>query len=400
MRLKIVATAIVFATIVAATIVATLLASTVTVQGFALPQKTPLVAGDYGQAPFHDDNSLSTANIWSDDYLFKGLTSVDYLGKVRDLPAAEYLGSMFPGTWLAGRSPGSPEDKAEYLGFTYVRSGAPAPDGLFYTGERSGGRRIYVSADGYSPPGMPGLIFLRDNGSYTAYSLADAPPVYAYVLYGAFNVNESVRFGMVNNGGSSLELMNAAPFEIQRKEGGTWQTVFSPMAAQVITPVQNGTAKEWRWDQRLDDDAVATFGDYRVLIAGKYPATFRLAPDTPAVERSGADYDRFTVTSVADASPIPAEFRKAYPSPSADTREDIASIMLFKAKALGLDPASLRKAIDASGTGKLPCLAVYAKFEGRPAWIIAFSPGADTSIMSVPDVYAVDESSGNAVYRP
>jgi len=391
MRLKIVAMAIVIALVVL----------TAAVQAFGAPLQMPFVAGDYGQRLYQDYDSVSPAEGYSDDQPFKGLTSVDYLGKVRDRLAAGDLSSMFPGTWLAGRSPGAPTDRAEYLGFTYVRSGAPAPDGdLFYTGERYGGRHIYVSAAGYSPPGMPGLIFLQDGDRYTAYSLADTPPVYAYVLYGAFNVNESVMFGMVNNGGSSLELMNAAPFEIQRKEGDTWRTVFSPMAAQVITPVQNGTTREWHWDQHLDDNSAASFGDYRVLIAGKYAATFRLAPDTPAVERSGADYDRFTVTSVADASAIPAEFGKAYPSPSADTRGDLVSIMQFKAKALGLDPVSLRKAIDSSGTGKLPRLAVYAKFEGRPAWIIAFSPGAGASAMSVPGVYAVDEASGTAVYRP
>ena len=390
MRLKIVAIAIVIA----------LVASTVIVQGFAIPQKMPFIAGDYGQRLSGDYDSVSQYFGQGNDNLFKGLTSMDYLGKVRDLPAG-YLSSMFPGTWLAGRSSGAPADKAEYLSFTYVRSGAPAPAGnLFYTGEQSGGRRIYVSAAGYSPPGMPGLIFLRDgdSDSYTAYSLSDAPPVYAYVLYGAFNVNESVRFGMVNNGGSSLDLMNAAPFEIQRKEGGSWRTVFSPMAAQVITPVQNGTAKEWQWDQRLDDDSAAPLGDYRVLVAGKYATPFRLTSDTPAVERSGADYDRFTVTSVANTSVIPQAFGKAYPSPTADTREDIVSTMQFKAKMLGLDPDGLRKAIDAAGTDALPCLAVYARFEGRPAWIIAFSPVAGAPDMSGTGVYAVDEASGNAMY--
>jgi hypothetical protein len=396
MRLKIVAAAI-----VAATIVATLLASTVTVHGFALPAKMPFIAGDYGQMPFYDGNSVSTHDVYGNDNFFKGLTSVDYLGKVRDLSGTGRLSSMFPETWLAGRSSGAPEDRAEYLGFTYVRSGAPAPAGnLFYTGEQSGGRRIYVSAAGYSPPGIPGLIFLRYGDRYTAYSLSDAPPVYAYVLYGAFNANESVRFGMVNNGGGSLDLMNAAPFEIQRKDGGTWRTVFAPVAAQVITPVQNGTAKEWQWDQLLDDESAAPIGDYRVLIAGKYAASFRLASDTPAVERSKADYDRVSVTSVADNSVIPQAFGKAYPSPSADTREDIVSIMQFKARALGLDPASLRRAIDATGTGALPCLAVYARFEGRPAWIIAFSSGAGTSAIPGTGVYAVDEASGDVVHKP
>ncbi len=350
---------------------------------------------------FHDHNSVNAPEVNSDEQLFKGLTSVDYLGKIRDLSGTGHLSSMFPGTWLAGGSSGAPGNKAEYLGFTYVRSGTPAPAGnLFYTGEHSGGRRVYVSAAGYSPPGMPGLIYLRDGDSYNAYSLSDAPPVYAYVLYGAFNANESVRFGVVNNGGSSLELMNAAPFEIQRKEGGTWHSVFAPMAAQVITPMQNGTAKEWQWDQRLDDDSAAPAGDYQVLIAGKYAASFRLASDTPAVERSNADYDRAGVMSVVDTSVIPQAFAKAYPSPSADTREDIVSIMQFKARALGLDPASLRKAIDAAGTAALPCLAIHAEYEGRPAWIIAFSPGAGATAMSGPVAYVVDEASGNVVHKP
>ena len=390
MRLKIVAVAIVIF----------LLASTVTVQGFAVPSKMPLVAGDYGQMPSHD-NSVSTPGSYGNDHLSEGLTSVDYLGSVRDLPGTGHLSSMFPWTWLAGGSPGAPEDRAEYLGFTYVRSGAPASAGdYFYTGEQYDGRNIYVSAAGHSPSGMPGLIFLRDGDSYTAYSLSDAPPVYAYVLYGAFNANESVRFGVANNGGSSLELMDAAPFEIQRKEDGTWHTVFAPVAAQVITPVQNGTVKEWQWDQRLDDESAAPFGDYRVLIAGKYAASFRLASDTPVVERSNADYDRVSITSVTGTGTIPQAFGKAYPSPSADTREDIVGIMQFKAKAQGLDPGSLRKAIDATGASALPCLAIRARFEGRPSWIIVFSSDARASAMSGPGIYAVDELSGSIIHRP
>ncbi|OPY29294.1 MAG: hypothetical protein A4E28_00977 [Methanocella sp. PtaU1.Bin125] len=393
MRLKIVAMVI--------AIVISLSVLTVAVQAFSFPQPVPPAAGDFAgrQRGYHDSPGPYFRQ--TDDHTFYGLTGVDYLGKARDLPDTGRFSSVFPGTWLAGRASGERDDRATYLGFAYVRSGAPAIAGdVLFTGERSGGRRVYVSADDYSPPGMPGRIFLRDGDRYTAYTLADPPPVYAYVACGAFNVNESVRFGMVNNGGDTLELMNAAPFEIQRKEGGTWRTVFTPVAAQVITPVRNGTAKEWQWDQQLDDLTAASTGDYRVLIAGEYAAAFRLAPDTPAVWRSNADFDRPAVTSLAVDSPVPAAFGKAYPSPSAEGREDVASIMQFKAKALGLDPASLRKAIEAAGGGGLPCLAVHARYEGRPAWVIVYSPGAGTSVVPEPYVYVTGDAPGNAVDRP
>lgn len=391
MRLKIVAMAIVTA----------LTVLTAAVQGSSFPMPVPLVAGDLGQRQPGEYDSPGPYFGKTDDNILSRLTSVDYLGRVRDLPDIDCLSSIFPGTWLAGGRSGAPEDTAIYLGFAYARSGAPVPDGeMLFTGERSGGRRVYVAADDDSPPGMPGRVFLRDGDRYTAYALADPPPVYAYVACGAFNTNESVRFGVANNGGDTLELMNAAPFEIQRKEGGTWRTVFTPVAAQVITPVRNGTAKEWQWDQRLDGLATAPTGDYRVLIAGEYAAAFRLAPDTPAVWRSNADYDRPAFTSLAADSPVPAAFGKAYPSPSAEAREDAVSIMQFKAKALGLDPASLRKAIEASGAEGLPCLAVHARYEGRPAWIIVYGPGAGASFVPEPSVYVTGDAGGNPAGRP
>jgi hypothetical protein len=345
-------------------------------------------------APYQGFTSVGPSWETGNDDLSQGLTGTDFLGQVRNLPVPDRLSSVFPGTWLAGRSAGSADDRAEYLGFTYVRSDEHVPaGGLYYTGERYDGKRIYVPASGYSPPGMPHMIFLRNGDSYVAYSLSGEPSVYAYVLYGAFNTNESVRFGLVNNGGDSLDLMNSAPFEIQQREGGAWHTVFSPVAAQVIVPMSNGTSREWQWNQHLDNDTLASFGDYRVLVSGRYAASFRLAPDTPAVERSLASYEKPEIASLADVSTVSRAFGKAYPSPSADTRKDIVSIMQFKARALGLDAAGLGNAINATGVDAPPCLAIYAQIEGRPSWIIAFSQGARATAMSGTTAYVVDESS-------
>jgi hypothetical protein len=75
-------------------------------------------------------------------------------------------------------------------------------------------------------------------------------------------------------------------------------------------------------------------------------------------------------------------------------KEDVISIMQYKAWALGLDPEQLRKAIVRAGEG-LPCIAVHAAYEGRPAWIILFSPASGASVAAI---YIIDDGTGQLVY--
>lgn len=371
-------------TVAAATIIFILTAAAFA-QGFASPGRM-LPAWDYKQGLSPGPGGFDVLKP------LQGITSVDYLGKIRRDFSLPGMSSMFPGTWL--HSAINTSDTADYLGFKYSRSGgSPQSGGLYYSGEQYGGRKIYIDT-GLNHAPVPDVIYLKDGNQFTAYSIQDRPPVYAYVRYSAYNRNESVGFGLANNGGSRIELMNAAPYVIQRNEGGNWKTVFSPVAAQVITPLENGTTKEWQWDQAPDQGVAAQTGDYRVLIDDRYAVQFRISTDVPAVERTDVSYDLPGLETAISSTTFMA-FAQDYGTSL--TREDTISLMQFKAAALGLDPEKLRAAIDAAAGSDVPCLAVHAWFQGQPAWIIAFCPGENAAAKA--GVYAVDEASDRILYQ-
>ncbi|HUL62727.1 MAG TPA: hypothetical protein VLT35_06655 [Methanocella sp.] len=324
-----------------------------------------------------------------------GLVSVDFLGQVRRQLDFGRLISLLPFPWSGGGAAG-PGEYARYLGFTYERSSASPQGRLYYTGEQYDGRRIYVSATDDRPGAVPDLVFLRDGAGYTGYAISGKPAVYAYVPYAAFNVNETVLFGLANDGPVAVVLPNAAPFEIRHKEGSAWRSAFNPVAAQVITKVPNGSRREWHWDQQADDGSSAPPGDYEARINGSYSVALRIAPDTPAVMTSAVDYDPVSVEAMAGSSPLPSAFRLAYPAPNGSQREDVISIMQYKAWALGLDPEALRAAIDAAGEAGLPCLAVHASFAGEPAWVVVFRP---SDRAGHGDAYVISDASGKVAFR-
>lgn len=318
-----------------------------------------------------------------------GFSSVDFLGQIRRQLDLGRLISLFPFSWSGSSATENPADRAQYLGFSYVRVNAtPLAGSFYYTGEQYEGRRIYVAATDKKPDGVPDHIFLGDGDHYLAYAISGRPAVYAYLPYGAFNTNETVRLGVANDGPGSVDLPNAAPYEIRHNESGVWRTIYSPMAAQVITPLGEGRRLAWQWDQRLDDGSLAPFGDYEVVIAHKYVVPFRIAGDVPVVEVADADIDR--AGALAASGPALEAFRRAYPGPSASSKEDAVSIMQFKAWALGRDPEPLRKAIVAAGDG-LPCVAIHASYGGWPAWIVLHSPASSSSVSGV---YIVDDATG------
>ena len=319
-----------------------------------------------------------------------GLISVDYLKSATKDPGPGRLSSNWRDFVFVARGQADMSEQAEYLGFNYTpAAGAPYTAGEFYyTGEASGGKRVYVSAADPRKARVPEAIYLQDGGNYTRYAIADRPPVYAYTLCGAYNTNETVGFGLANDAGGSMELGNAAPYEIQRKVGGNWVTVFAPVAAQVIVPMENGTFREWKWNQRLDDGSLAPFGEHRAVIADRYVTSFSISADTPSVERTQQDFTRESAEDMFVSPPQAGSLTTAYsPAPYTEQlRRDIASEMLFKAWAHKLDPASLRTAINATGMQDdetmLPCLAVRATYEGKPAWIIVFTYGGREVMLS------------------
>jgi hypothetical protein len=367
--------------VVALSIIVTLLASAAAVNGSGLPWA----------ADFPPYQSTGTAQQAGPDQTSQnsGFSSVDFLGRIRQQFDIGRLISMFPFTLPGIATAETAPDRVEFLGFTYKLVNASTLSGdFYYTGEQYSGRRIYVSASGKKSGNVPDQIFLKEGNSYVTYAISDRPAVYAYVLCGAFNTNETVRFGVANDGQAKVELPNAAPYEIRRKENGAWRTIYSAIAAQVITRLPGGKHLEWQWDQRLDDGSLVPFGDYEVVIGGKYTTPFRISGDMPVVEQSDTSYDPSEVEVLAASSPALEAFRNAYPAPSASVKEDIVSIMQYKAWALGLDPEQLRNAIEAAGDG-LPCMAVRASYRGQPAWIILFSPGPGTPTSAV---YVINEA--------
>jgi hypothetical protein len=311
-----------------------------------------------------------------------GLISIDYMKNATKDPGTGRLSS----NWLDFTARGETDmtGRAAYLGFNYTPSaGTPYSGGeLYYTGESSGGKRIYVSPADERKSRVPDAIYLSDGaggGNYTRYVITGKPPVYAYTPYRAYNTNETVAFGLADDSGGSIELKNAAPYEIQRKEAAGWVTVFSPVAAQVIVPMENGTFREWRWDQRLGDGTLAPFGDYRVVIADTYVTSFSISADKPSVERSQADYTRESAEAAFTSPPQADGFLASYRSApyTMELQDDLVSEMLFKAWARKLDPGQLEAAVNATGlrgtADYLPFLAVRGSYEGKPAWLIDFA---------------------------
>lgn len=323
-----------------------------------------------------------------------GLISIDYLKNTTREPGPGRLSSNWYDLQKGGQT--NVTGQAEYLGFKYAPTGTVSATGeLYYTGEASGGRRIYVSPDDRKKSRLPEAIYLSDNGTFARYSLVDKPPIYAYTPCGAYNVNETVSFGLSDDEAGPVELRNAAPYVIQRKEPGGWTTVFRPVAAQVIVPMDNGTFREWQWDQKLDDGSPAPYGDYRAVIADDYAVEFSLSPASPVVEKSEVDFDAPAAKAVY-ASPAPAvALADAYKVAAAgsEARDDLISLMQFKALAKKLSPAGLKAAIGATREGTaLPCMAVYAQYDGRPAWIIVVTAPGEKGPAYV-NYYVVSEGS-------
>ncbi|MCD1294562.1 hypothetical protein CUJ83_06045 [Methanocella sp. CWC-04] len=331
------------------------------------------------------------------------------IGNNRDFegyPNFPEQGSVFKWTSNDSASELGLRGVANYLGFSYEPFNAAllCEGELYYTGQSFDGKKIYVSAlCSENKERVPDIIFLKnDDGSYSAYKLSDRPPVYAYTLYGAYNTNESVGFGVYNDRGGKIELKNAAPWEIQFMKDGSWKTIFSPIAAQVITPLAEGSFKEWSWDQKLDDGSMAPFGEYRVVVDNRFMTNFRISPDVPLVDHEDTNYDSEAADGVFMDPAVQKAFGNAYTTSSYNDglKDEMISQMQYKAWAKGLDPKKLISCINATGiyddnTKALPSEAVYAKYNGKPVWIIVFNWGMGDESLSHIKYFIVDEAMEN-----
>lgn len=300
---------------------------------------------------------------------------------------------------------------------------------------------IYVRRTG-TPEKVPSEIILKDdNGFYHPYGiLAENRSIHAYSLYDAYNVNETVVFGITSDTG--LELMNSAPWEIQKKEGDAWTTVYTVGSLQAITPVKSGDFKEWAWDQRLNDGSAAEAGEYRVVISSNYRppftimATFNLSDKVPGAYATSASYNYSSVDKMfmdICRGDGPVEYH-AFGNPFNYTpgiRDDTISLLQYKAWKKGLDPERLRAAFDATDrylttkpglsmivreSLRMPSSATHARYEGKPAWIIVYnweilidekndgnviniSRGKNSRLSLGHDmIFVVDDASGKVAY--
>jgi hypothetical protein len=296
------------------------------------------------------------------------------------------------------------DGRITYMNFTYAPSNTtmPGEDGLFSTGQTWKSKTIYVSSKLSGPDKVPKTIFVKnDDGSYSSYALTDVPAVYAYTLYGTFNTDETVAFGMVNDHGSDLELNNPSPWVIQEKVNGVWTTVYSPVSIQVMTPLDRGQSTEWSWDQKLSNGTLAEFGEYRALVQDQYVAPFTINMGSPAVDSRFTTYDNATANEAFANAPQAKAFSNVYSVQlySSDLRDELVSQMQFKAWMRGLDANTLKTAIAStkeysSNDTALPALAVHSRYNNQPAWFIVFSWGTGVGSMSHPLFYVVSDNTG------
>ena len=342
----------------------------------------------YTAAPLAIGNLKATLNwlpasssfVQTKDNPFKLMMSDDLFG-------TRSASSTVAGAQMAG-------NPITYLNFTYVPSNTTLPtmDGLYSTGQMWKGKTIYVSSKLAGPDKVPRTIFIKnDDGSYSSYALTDVPAVYAYTLYGAFNTDETVVFGMVNDHGGNVELNTPSPWVIQEKVNGVWTTVYTPVSIQVITPLDQGQSTEWSWDQKLGNGTVADFGDYRALVQDKYIAPFTINKGSPAVDSRFTTYDNATANEVFGNAPQVKAFSEVYSAPlySNELRDELISQMQFKAWMRGLDAGALKTAIMstkeyANNDTALPSLAVHSRYNNQPAWFIVFSWGTEAGSYVAP----------------
>ncbi len=77
---------------------------------------------------------------------------------------------------------------------------------------------------------------------------------------------EVVTFWIENICTETVNLMNGAPWKIQKKTTGEWENVFVPMGIQVIIPIVPGENMSWSWNQRGQDGNYTWSGTYRVVL--------------------------------------------------------------------------------------------------------------------------------------
>lgn len=302
-------------------------------------------------------------------------------------------------------------DTVEYMGLKYGPSehAVLSAEKLYYTGVTSGGAKLY--APGWENPQKVSPLLFKKNllGTYRPFCvLADNPPVYAYTPYARYNLGEPVTIGLMDESGGKVELRNSAPFEIEKKEDGVWKTIYTPVAAQMVIPLENGTFREWTWEQQYSGGGNVGEGDYRAVIDGQYETYFTITKGAPVVRTESRGFSEQDIKNAFLNVPEHAAFAEYYQN--SGSREDIASEMAFKAWMKGLDADKLHSALKsimpASGgidipfvTGDfMPCRATHINYNGKPAWYIVVNWGMGGEKLNHIKHYVIDDETGKTVY--
>jgi len=96
----------------------------------------------------------------------------------------------------------------------------------------------------------------------------------------SYHPETTVRFKMANIGTKEITMSNSAPWEIRT---GDNQTVFQPVALQVIVSLAPGETKEWSWEQKDNNGNQVKEDTYVVVLQcseGEYRCLFSIVPAT------------------------------------------------------------------------------------------------------------------------
>jgi len=81
-----------------------------------------------------------------------------------------------------------------------------------------------------------------------------------------YKIGEKVTIILENNSNKIIYLRNSVPWRIERRIENKWVVVFTPIALQVITPLNPGSSRKWVWPQRDGEGKQVSEGKYKVVL--------------------------------------------------------------------------------------------------------------------------------------
>lgn len=111
------------------------------------------------------------------------------------------------------------------------------------------------------------LVYFNYLGVYARFNIIETPGQ-GQLSLNILSVNpaQGVTFALTNNSLVRVDLPNSAPWRIVRvnPHTGQRQVVFTPVATQMITPVESGQRRTWSWDFRDNTGRRVGAGIYEV----------------------------------------------------------------------------------------------------------------------------------------